>query len=218
MIAKPEFFHELQQRSPEWFDARRGILTASGQKPWLFSRSATSNKARTKVLRQLASERHDEDEWDVMDRESTQRRMGYIPAVARGIALESDAMEFFGQENPGFASCGFVRRGLIGCSPDAINMERQQGLEIKCPSAPTMVEYCIENQVPEEYLLQIHISLVVTGFKAWNFMAFSTKYYPVCLRVFPDGFTEKVRAALTEFEHELQEQILIDRKYSYDRR
>jgi hypothetical protein len=216
---RPEpVYHDMEQRTPEWYAVRRGVLTASGLKPWLLNRSATSNKARSKVLRQLASERHDEDEWDVKEREAKQRSMSFIPAVARGVALEADALAVFAEENPGFVNVGFVRRGWIGCSPDAINFERKHGLEIKCPSAATMIDYCVDRTLPEDYALQVHISMYVTGFKAWNFLAYSTKYYPVCIRILHDEFTEKVGLALDEFQIELEEQIQIDKKYSYDRK
>ncbi len=48
--------HHCEQRTPEWFSLRRGILTASDFGPWLLKSDKTAEKARPTAIFRLVAD------------------------------------------------------------------------------------------------------------------------------------------------------------------
>ncbi len=90
------------------------------------------------------------------------------------------------------------------CSPDGIigdieTLKDCIGVEIKCPELRTQARYLIEGEVPANYRPQIHFSLALTGFSEWIFLSYAVGLPPLFLRVVPDEYTAKMKAAIDEF-------------------
>jgi len=175
---------DCEQRSPEWFEARKGHLTASQFGDWLTKTGKVAEKARlTAAAKCLA-------EWigqpDPPPFESDDMR--------RGVELEPEARQLFMEKTGLIADeIGFCKsvHGWFGCSPDGLILDTGEGLEIKCPRASKLIQYLENGELPEEYKAQVHGSLAVTGARAWHLFA----YHPGNLH---DEFAE-VKTAMPYF-------------------
>ena len=91
------------------------------------------------------------------------------------------------------------------CSPDGLILD-SHGLEMKNPAPKTQVKYLLNNKLPTEYFPQIQFSLLVTGFKFWDFMSYSPGLNPLVLRVERDErYITALGAELFRFCAELDE-------------
>jgi len=65
---------------------------------------------------------------------------------------------------------------FIGASPDGLNQERRQGLEIKCPWRQHVhASYAVRRKIPKPYLWQCQAGMFVTGFTSWIFASFDPR-------------------------------------------
>ena len=96
----------------------------------------------------------------------------------------------------------------IGCSPDGI-IGKDKGFELKCPQADTHVKYLLANKVPDEYIVQVHFSMFVTGFKEWVFMSYRHGFHDFIKVVDRD---EKI----IETIHDGVDDFLVRLKLAYD--
>jgi hypothetical protein len=96
---------------------------------------------------------------------------------------------------------GFIETddGKCGCSPDGLLVGtpggQNCGLEIKCPTLPVAIGYLLAGEVPDDYVLQIHGSLFVTGYPQWKFFSYRRGLPPLIVTVEPD---EKIQSAIGE--------------------
>ena len=156
----------IEQNSPEWYQSRLGIPTASSFDKIITSTGTVSTQ-RTKYMYQLAGER-------IIGQASE----SYINFhMERGTELEPEARDLFqmitGREVKQVGFCYHDEKRQSGCSPDGI-IDDEELLEIKCPSLPVHVEYLIKGKLPTAYRVQIMGSLFVTGLERANFFS----YYP----------------------------------------
>lgn len=148
----------MEQRSPEWFSARIGRVTASnvgailGHDPW---------RTRDDVMRQMVREYHGaESEFK-----------GNI-ATEYGTRNEEMALLEFQMET-GYAvkKVGFItREDWAGCSPDGL-IDDDCGLEIKCPFGKRKDAAPVFKTLAEQphYYDQVQFSLWVTDAHDWLF-------------------------------------------------
>lgn len=193
---------DVPQLSPEWFEARRGIPTASQ-----FSRIITAKTGKLAAA---------SDEYIC---ELIAERMSLVPAadwpmnaaMRHGVEFEAEARRWFEFE-AGFevAQVGLVMSecGRFGCSPDGLIVDGSgvfaAGLELKCPQGKTHVKYLLDGTLPDEYRCQVHGCLAVTGLPLWHFVSYAPGFPPLHVRVEADEFTTKLRAALGDFDARLK--------------
>jgi len=183
---------DCEQRSDEWFAARRGILTASQYGDWLTKSGKVADKARlTAAARCLAEMTGNPDPAPF---ESDDMR--------GGVELEPEARQTFMQAT-GLAvdEIGFCRsaHGWFGCSPDGLILDRGEGLEIKCPRASKLIQYHTLGELPPEYEAQVHGSMAVTGAAAWHFFAYFPGYPHFHIRIERSGYTEAMLDGLKDY-------------------
>lgn len=166
----------FEQGTDEWKAARVGNPGATGIRNIITSTGQPS-KSRDKYLYQMAEE--------IITGTNTESFQ--TAAMARGIALESDAMDVFSFQT-GFdvQQCAMIypdesKRWHI--SPDGIMPYRKEGLEIKSPSLMVHDGYIQGRVCPTEYRLQVQGSLAATGYKAWWFMSYFPEVQPFIIRV-----------------------------------
>ena len=196
-------YEHLEQGSPEWLEARRGILTAStiGQ---LITPSrlqtATNDKSRALVT-QLVTERiTGETEPVYVSRD-----------MERGTYFEPFARDLYAEHYAPVQEVGFMIRTIngakLGYSPDGLVGD--DGLiEIKCPRPSNHVRTIIGNTVPAYNMAQVQTGLLVTGREWLDFISFSPGLPLFVKRVTPDeGWQTAITNTLAHFEQKAAETI-----------
>lgn len=187
------------QNTPDWFQARVGIPTASNFDKIITSKGEPS-KTRIKYMYQLAGERitnkYSEDIYQT-------------PSMLRGIQMEEEARSLYemltGKTVIKVGLCKMEGGLICGASPDGL-VDENGGIEIKCPMVHTHIEYLLNNKLPTEYFQQVQGELFVTGREWIDFISYYPGIKPFILRVEPDKeFHKKLRVELEIFCNELNE-------------
>jgi len=156
---------ELEQNTPEWMDARHGIITGSE-----FSKVTTGKtlKRSTSHVALVNSK--------VAERLSGKTEEGYYnQAMQNGHDREDDALDMVNfTYGYNFEKVGFIKslEMEVGCSLDAIDQENKMILEIKSPAASTHIGYLRDKKVPPVYHAQVQGNLMVTGYNKAIFVSY----------------------------------------------
>ena len=194
---------DVPQRSPEWFAARLGRLTASRASDMLATTVRGGEAASRKNLRvQLVCERLTGQ---------PQEEHFVNAAMQRGMDCEPQAFAAYEALTGNVArTVGFIQHDalLVGCSPDGL-VDDDGVLELKCPNSATHLEYLKSKTVPDKYLPQLLHTLWVTERAYCDFVSFDDRF-PSNLQVFhvrmvrDDGavavYEKAARAFLAEVE------------------
>lgn len=187
-------FHEVEQGSGDWHEARRGIPTASQMHRILTPARAEIAAGRTSYVYELAIER--------LLGETSKPPIDGLHWVERGKFLESDAVRHYEfVHSCRTAKVGFITpdHGLWGCSPDRIMVDELGTLELKVPSPEVHLKYLCEGP-GAQYRVQLQATMMITGFPWADFMSYSPNLPDALYRVERDDpFIDKLRAALTQF-------------------
>ncbi len=184
---------EFDQYSPQWWDARRGVPTASEFGKIMTAKTLKLSASATEYAIRLIADTYD---------------LTYGPtdeplsaAMRKGTFAEPESRRFYAMErNCDVQQVGFCMTddGRFGCSPDGL-IGDDGALELKNPSAHTHVGWLLDNAVPDEHKAQVHGHLIVTG-RAWcDFLSYCPGFPPLLVRTFPDDYTKKLAACLDEF-------------------
>jgi len=208
---------KMQQVTPEWYEARRGVPTASE-----FGRICTPAKGEpSKQMEEYACElvgdlvclnpAYFTEKGGPVNSYAIQNGLNLEPHARRWLAFDAglDVHEVGFCMNDDFT---------LGCSPDGLlglTIAQESGgtwnghpwyegtaeavVELKCPLPKTQAQYLLRGELPVEYRPQVHGHLLVTGAKYVEFVSYSDTLAPLRVRVEPDAYTEKLRAALVEF-------------------
>lgn len=182
----------MEQRSNDWFAARRGLITASSVGAILGN---SPNATRSDVMRRMVRE------WHGAEQEFT----GNI-ATEYGTRNEAGAITEYTMETANRVEhVGFVtREDWAGCSPDGF-VNDDGGLEVKCP-------FGLRNEAKPQfktladqphYYDQVQFSLWVTGRKYWHFYQWTPSGHSKLECVLPDVVWQAVALpALRQFHAE----------------
>ena len=186
---------KLIQGSEEWFQIRKGRATAS-EFDKILTPTGLLSKSSQKYMQKLVRECVCDDPMVFMGNKYTEW----------GHEMEDKARQHFAKVmNLKVKEVGFITRSdaaPIGCSPDGMIMNGKEyigGLEIKCPQVDKHVDHLMGGFMPDEYKLQVHGSMAVTGLPYWYFMSYFPGLKPLILKIERDEFTNKVTEALNEF-------------------
>ena len=190
-----------EQRTPEWFEARRGLLTASEFGAWLIKQTtATEKKAFENAISRCVSRTAGAFEPKVYENE----------AMTRGTELEPEAVAAFEKATGNLVKqVGFCRslKGLFGCSPDGLILGKNEGFEGKVPIGPTHVKYRRAGELPSEYIYQVHGCMAVTGADHWHFQSYQPGLASLRVCIDRDETTEKILKGLLLFSDALEEAL-----------
>lgn len=157
--------YDFDQRSDEWYAARRGILTASviGQLVTPTLKVANNDTSRA-IVAQLVAERITGETEGTYTNDD----------MMRGILDEPLAVDKYAEHYAPVTTTGFmVRREddwTLGYSPDGLVGD--DGLvEVKCPRAKTQLKTILYG-VPGEHMAQMQAGLLVTGRKWVDFISY----------------------------------------------
>ena len=164
--------HELDQRSPEWFAARCGRLTASCAKDMLAAIKSGEAAARRDLRTRLVCERLT----------GQPQEDAYInDAMKRGMELEPAAFAAYEAVTGQMArQVGFLAHAehLAGGSPDGVIGDFDGLVELKCPKSPTHLAYLRAGIVPAEHLAQLTHLLWLTGCAYIDFLSYDPRFPP----------------------------------------
>lgn len=150
---------DCEQGSEDWFECRRGIVTASRFADVLAKGQGIT---RRKYLYTLAGE--------VLTGECAE---SYSNAhMERGHEMEADAVNLYAFERdieP--VTIGFMRRGRAGCSPDRLLGEVGM-MEVKSKLPHLQLEVLERNDVPPEHKAQVQGELWVSGREWCDFVSY----------------------------------------------
>ena len=171
------------QGSPEWFDMKRGIFSASrivdicpGVKgSFLAGRKNYIAKVVLELITGVTAETY----------QSPAMEQGVEREAAARLAYEVKTSEWV-DEVPFILHPAISR---LGCSPDGLIGE-VAGIEIKCPEPAQHLDTIINGTIKRDYIYQMQCSLFVTGREYWDFVSYNPDF-PEHLqlyihRVYPD--------------------------------
>eukprot|EP00919_Chromeraceae_sp_WS-2016_P043321 GHVR01103458.1.p1 GENE.GHVR01103458.1~~GHVR01103458.1.p1 ORF type:complete len:220 (-),score=27.85 GHVR01103458.1:11-670(-) len=188
---------DCEQRSDEWFQARKGYLTASNSGAWLTKSDKTSTKARATAAAQVLAEVAGFPDPPIFENAD----------IKRGIEQEPEALQYF-QKLTGLTvdPIGFAKskHGLFGCSPDGLIVSDGSGVEVKCPRASKLMEWHQAGTLPDTYRDQVHHSMAVTGAQEWHFIGYHRGLPAHHILVKRDEYTEAMLEGLKAFSKYLQ--------------
>jgi predicted phage-related endonuclease len=199
-IAMIKEYETLTQGTPEWFDARRGLLTASEMKHIITPTLKVANNDKTRGhVWELAAQRitgFTEDSFVSFD-------------MQRGQEDEIDARIAYMKNIAMVRTVGFITNNqwgfTLGYSPDGLIGD--DGLiECKSRKQKFQIETIVTNTVPEEYMLQLQTALLITGRKWIDYVSWSGGLPMWVIRVQPDPATQAaILAAAGEFYKRVNE-------------
>lgn len=194
LSANLEIF-EYEQGSPEWFECRRGIPTASKFSAVI---ARGSGKTRYNYLNMLAEE--------ILSGKVAE---GYISEhTDRGKVMEEEAREFYKRLSDEEVSLiGFLRSGRKGSSPDAL-VGKNGGLEIKTALPHIQTERLKKNRLPNEYKAQVQGNLLVSEREWWDFLSYWPEM-PACrIRVYRDEeYIKMLSDEIDRFNDDLDQMV-----------
>jgi len=170
---------DVPQRSPEWYAARLGRLTASRACDMLApplqkgKRKGGEAQARINLRNELIVERLTG---------TVQESGPKSAAMLRGVELEPKAREAYEYLSSNTVTrVGFVQHDdlMVGCSPDGLignGLVYDGGLEIKCPDSDTHLRYLRTGTLPADHAAQITHSLWVADLAWWDFVSYDDRF------------------------------------------
>jgi len=196
--------YDYDQYSPEWWDVRKGIPTASQFHKIVTTTGAPSKQAK-KYMYQLAAE------YVSGEIEETFQSA----AMRRGSALEENARRMYAMINgTEVKQTGFCINNNVGCSCDGL-IGDDGIVEIKCKTGANFVELLeiknealISQKLTSDHVQQIQGQLMVTERKWCDLFCYYPNLQPITIRFKRDEeFIKKLDAELRLFNDELQKLI-----------
>lgn len=152
------------QRSEEWHKLRLGKITGTRLK-------RVFQADNMGLIDELIAEIDSEMTESVYENAAMRRGVELEP-IARALYCEVRGIEI---EEIGF--CISERFDFIAYSPDGLTPCRTGGIEIKCPSTKTHVQYIRQNKIPSEYKHQCITPFVVNTKLQWlDFVSFDDRF------------------------------------------
>lgn len=196
-------YEDLEQGTPEWLQARCGIVTASvvGQLITPKTVKPAANDTSRALVATLVAERitgHVEPVFPSRDME-------------RGTLSEPFARDIYAEHYEPVQEVGFMVRDFgkyrIGYSPDGLVGD--DGLiEIKSPRQKTHLATILNNQVPLEYMAQCQAGLLVSGRKWIDFISYNGGMPLWKTRVLPDEkWFDAITDAVLTFEETAKQMV-----------
>lgn len=195
----------MEQRSPEWYAARLGKVTASRVADLMAKTKSGYSTSRANYMAEL-----------ICERLTGQPTEGYTnSAMQWGIDTEprAKAAYSFTLGEP-IVECAFAVHDKIpsfGASPDGL-VGDDGLLEIKCPNSATHIETLLRGGVEGKYFTQMQAQLACTGRKWCDFVSFDPRL-PAEMQIFlkrierDDAFIEIMEGEITSFLGELDGKV-----------
>ncbi len=155
----------MLQRTPEWYEARLGRVTASRIADVCARTKTGWGASRANYMAEL-----------IIERITGQPFEGYMSqAMQHGIDTEPEARAAYEFRNDcAVEEVGFVLHpsiAMAGCSPDGY-VGTEGLMEIKCPQPSTHLATLLGASIDQRYQLQMQFQMAVTGRKWCDFVSY----------------------------------------------
>lgn len=149
----------MDQRSPEWFAARLGKVTASRVADLIATTKTGHSASRANYMAELICERLTGEPAEKFSNAAMQWGTDTEPHARAAYAFLHDVevVETGFVIHPTIADLGASPDGLVGA--DGL-------VEIKCPSTATHIDTLLSETVPGKYITQMQVQMACTG-RAW---------------------------------------------------
>ncbi|RME32164.1 MAG: hypothetical protein D6800_00030 [Candidatus Zixiibacteriota bacterium] len=186
-----------EQYTPEWWEARRGVPTASNARKIMTGTGKVGD--HYSLIYKLIADLNDPNYGVVDDYQTAAMKNGHI--------IEPEARQFYEFETDRkIVQVGFCMddEGRWGFSPDALVQDKDGeyvgGLEIKCPQLNTHLKWLSGGVVPTEHRPQVYFSLAASGLSWWDFMSYHPGMPALIVRVEQDDeMVKKMREYMDKF-------------------
>lgn len=191
-----QIFADVVQGSPEWFECRMGIPTASMFKEVMSKKGPRGGipKGRQTYMYKLAGEIFSGEPMESYSNDN----------MARGRERETEARDLYSfLRNIEPTKVGFVRNGNCGASPDALIGD--SGLwENKDAMPHIQIARLLASELPPEHKAQCQGQLMVCQREWVDFMSYSRGLPPLIIRVERDEpYIAAMKIDIDEFVDEL---------------
>jgi putative phage-type endonuclease len=198
--------NDIAQRSAEWFESRRGLVTASrikdiAKKQKNGSFYATRETYKNQLIAEIIT--------------GVSVKIPTSEAMQHGIDTEDMARKEYSEIVwDDVVEAPFVKHPRIersGASPDAL-VGIEGLLEVKCPTTVTHVLTLRENKMPEDHNYQVQWQMACTGRKYCDFMSYDPRL-PEQYRIYleridrDDLFIAQLEEIVVNFLKEVDEEI-----------
>lgn len=204
-----EFFYDLEQRSEEWFELRRGVPTASKFSAIMAGgRDGEESLSREKYMQMLAGEIITGKVAETFRSE----------AMERGQEMEPAARAHYGRGRfDELTKVGLARRRLpsgrwVSCSPDS-QVGRRRGLEIKTMRPEALIAQSERPGFPARFKWQLYGTMFVTGWESMDLLLFYEAEDPKDNMALEyevprnEGNIKELSAALEVFDYDLHQLV-----------
>jgi len=207
------YHKDIEQGSPEWFSVRCGLISAS-------EASLILSKKTDKKTGAVTYETPDNSKVKAHTYELlAQRIFNYVEPsyigenMIRGTMDEIDARNLYSQVYAPVEEVGFVTNNkwgfALGCSPDGL-VGRDGMIEVKSRLQKFQVETIIDDEMPDDYTIQVQTALLVTERKWCDFISFCSGAPMMVKRIKPDPMIQAaIVVAAKKFEDDLA--VLLDK-------
>jgi putative phage-type endonuclease len=154
--------HKIDQRSDEWFEIRKGKMTASNAQ----AISANGKGLETYIIGLLA------------EKYSNNKEHYSNADMDRGVELEEAARMTYELFNEKVEEVGFIEMDEhCGCSPDGL-VGDDGGVEIKCVNDVNFFKLIVngEKEIDSKYIWQVQMCLLVTGRQWWDLCFYNPNF------------------------------------------
>lgn len=197
----------IEQRTPDWHNARVGKITASRVKDVLAvsKRDGKPLQARADYLSELVVE--------LLTGEPAQKYQN--GAMQWGVDNEPYALDEYVKRHGDVMQAGFLthaEHGFIGASPDGLLTAEPVGIEIKCPFNSSVHLRTWLDGMDESHMPQVQCQIWVADLDAVDFVSFDPRMPPE-LRLYrqrverDDVFIKVLEAECLRFWGEAQEMV-----------
>lgn len=192
--------HDVAQNSDEWYQLRSGKVTASEFNKLITSEGKNSTQINKLIFLKVAE----------ILAEKRLQKFGGNKSTERGHELEPEAVnsyEFIKEcevERVGFVTDDDC---LYGASPDGL-VNREKGVELKCPDPDTHAEYLYHNKCPSTYYIQCQGGMLLTGYSVWDFVSYHPDLPMLVVPVKRDNdLIEKLKERINYFNAEVKKRV-----------
>jgi len=198
-----KIYTDLEQRSPEWYEARCGVLTASVVGKFITPKTVkvANNEPSRGITRQLVAERITGHVVETYQSD----------AMFRGVMDEPLARDLYTKHYRPATEVGFMVREIhghkLGYSPDGL--VRDDGLiEVKSAEPKIHLARILSEGVPAEHMAQMQAGMLVSGREFCDFVSYCGGMPMLVRRVIADpAWFDAIIGALDAFETDAAQMI-----------
>lgn len=202
-----KYYWDLVQHTPEWRQARSGILTASIMAGFITptGKIADNDETRAVAFDLVCQRVHGQDASDDFQSYDMQR----------GIFDEVYASQYYDQHYSKLRSCGFIKNDkhgfTLGYSPDGILVEADGQIETKSAKPRLQLQTIMADEMPKKHWPQVQAGLLISERSFCDFNSYCGGMPMFTLRIYPDDAYHKLILQAAEAAEE--KMAVMEQKY-----